>query len=56
MDFNRTIELDQITINDYFPGGGIPPHIDSHKPFKEIFISLSLLSGVTMTFEKEQNI
>jgi len=49
--------LDQLTINDYETGAGkgvytgIPPHIDVHKPFKEIFVSLSLSSGCAMTFE-----
>jgi len=30
---------------------GIPPHIDVHSPFKEIFVSLSLSSGCVMTFQ-----
>jgi alkylated DNA repair protein alkB family protein 8 len=26
--------FDQMTINDYFPGDGIPPHFDTHSPFE----------------------
>ena len=43
--------FDQLTINDYMPGQGIPPHVDTHSPFEEIFASLSLKSGVTMTLK-----
>lgn len=42
--------FDQLTINDYNPGDGIPPHIDSHSPFEDVFCSISLISGVVMTF------
>ena len=42
--------FDQLTVNDYQPGQGIPPHVDTHSPFQELFISLSLLSGVSMNF------
>ncbi len=34
--------VDQLTVNDYQPGHGIPPHYDSHSPFEEYFVSLSL--------------
>ena len=44
--------FDQLTLNDYTPGQGIPPHVDTHSPFEEIFASLSLKSGVTMHFKK----
>jgi len=30
-------DFDQLTVNDYIPGQGIPPHIDTHSPFEEIF-------------------
>jgi alkylated DNA repair dioxygenase AlkB len=33
--------FDQLTINDYSPGDGIPPHTDSHSPFEDV-ISLIL--------------
>ena len=42
--------FDQLTINDYKPGDGIPPHIDTHSPFEDLFCSLSLNSGTVMTF------
>jgi alkylated DNA repair protein alkB homolog 8 len=25
--------FDQLTLNDYLPGQGIPPHVDTHSPF-----------------------
>lgn len=25
--------FDQCTVNDYMPGQGIPPHVDTHSPF-----------------------
>mmetsp|Transcript_48240 Transcript_48240/g.35421 ORF Transcript_48240/g.35421 Transcript_48240/m.35421 type:complete len:115 (-) Transcript_48240:798-1142(-) len=37
------------------PGQGIPPHVDTHSPFQEIFASLSLKSGVTMHFRTLDN-
>ena len=43
--------FDQLTLNDHMPGQGIPPHVDTHSPFEEIFASLSLKSGVTMHFK-----
>jgi alkylated DNA repair dioxygenase AlkB len=42
--------FDQLTINNYKPGDGIPPHIDTHSPFEDMFCSLSLNSGAVMTF------
>jgi alkylated DNA repair dioxygenase AlkB len=42
--------FDQLTVNDYMPGQGIPPHVDTHSPFEEVFVSLSLMSGVSMNF------
>ncbi len=42
--------FDQLTINEYQPGSGIPPHTDSHAPFEEALISISLLSDIVMTF------
>lgn len=48
-------EFDQLTINKYSSGDGIPPHVDSHSPFNDIYCSISLLSGVAMTFTKIEN-
>ena len=28
------MKFDQITVNDYFAGDGIPPHFDTHSPFE----------------------
>lgn len=47
--------MDQLTINDYSPGDGIPPHFDTHSPFEEIFVALSLGSGITMSFKSFNN-
>lgn len=41
---------DQCTVNDYEPGDGIPPHVDTHSVFEETLLSLSLGSAVTMDF------
>lgn len=37
-----------MTINEYKPGAGIPPHIDSHSPFEEPILSISLLSPIAL--------
>jgi len=49
-------EFDQLTLNDYLPGQGIPPHVDTHSPFEEIFVSLSLKSGATMHFKNPEGV
>ena len=41
---------DQMTVNVYEPGAGIPPHVDNTEAFEEFIISLSLLSSVKMEF------
>lgn len=45
-------EFDQLTINKYSPGDGIPPHVDSHSPFNDIYCSISLISGTVLTLTK----
>ena len=40
-DFSESFQkqfgnFDQLTINDYNPGDGIPPHVDSHSPFEDV--------------------
>jgi len=47
--------FDQMTANDYMPGQGIPPHVDTHSPFQEVFAALSLKSGATMHFKDPTN-
>ncbi|KAM4702091.1 tRNA (carboxymethyluridine(34)-5-O)-methyltransferase ALKBH8 [Discoglossus pictus] len=41
---------DQLTINQYEPGQGIPPHIDTHSAFEGEIISLSLGAEIVMDF------
>ncbi|XP_067944033.1 alkylated DNA repair protein alkB homolog 8-like [Watersipora subatra] len=41
---------DQLTVNKYEPGQGIPPHVDTHSAFIGPIVSLSLGSQVIMTF------
>lgn len=45
---------EQLTVNYYKPGQGIPPHVDTHSAFEDPIMSLSLLSAVTMEFRKDQ--
>lgn len=45
---------DQLTINSYKPGQGIPPHIDTHSAFEDPIMSLSLLSHVVMEFKRDK--
>lgn len=43
---------DQLIVNEYTPGTGISPHIDSDV-FDDEIVSVSLLSACMMTFEKD---
>jgi len=45
---------DQMTVNFYEPGNGIPPHIDNVTAFDEFIISLSLCSSVVMEFRQAE--
>ena len=54
--FTKCGLFDQLTLNDYMPGQGIPPHVDTHSPFEEVFASLSLKSGVTMHFKTPEGL
>jgi alkylated DNA repair protein alkB homolog 8 len=40
----------QITLNEYAPGQGIAPHVDTHSAFNDGLMSLSLGSAVAMDF------
>ncbi|KAM9247629.1 tRNA (carboxymethyluridine(34)-5-O)-methyltransferase ALKBH8 isoform 3-T5 [Leptosomus discolor] len=42
---------DQLTVNQYEPGQGIPPHIDTHSAFENEIISLSLGAEIVMDFK-----
>ncbi|XP_045603225.1 alkylated DNA repair protein alkB homolog 8 isoform X2 [Procambarus clarkii] len=41
---------DQLTVNRYLPGQGIPPHVDTHSSFTDEILSLSVGGGVNMDF------
>ncbi|KAK0084307.1 hypothetical protein PV325_007302, partial [Microctonus aethiopoides] len=43
----------QLTINRYLPGQGIPPHIDTHSAFEDSILSLSIGSECVMDFRKD---
>ncbi|XP_036331330.1 alkylated DNA repair protein alkB homolog 8 [Rhagoletis pomonella] len=43
---------EQLTVNIYQPGQGIPPHVDTHSAFLEPILSLSLCSDVVMDFRR----
>lgn len=42
----------QITVNKYEPGQGIPPHCDTHSAFCDPIFSLSLANGTVMEFRR----
>lgn len=44
----------QCTINEYLPGIGIAPHIDTHSSFTDTIISISLLSNIKICFKNEK--
>ncbi|XP_035227218.1 alkylated DNA repair protein alkB homolog 8-like [Stegodyphus dumicola] len=46
---------DQLTVNHYLPGQGIPPHVDTHSAFEDGIISLSLGSQVVMDFSSPEH-
>ena len=48
------VRFDQLTVNEYQPGDSIPPHVDSHSPFEEPLVSLSLSAPISMRFTKEE--
>ncbi len=45
---------DQMTVNYYEPGNGIPPHIDNVTAFDEFIVSVSLCSSVVMEFRQAE--
>lgn len=47
---------DQLTVNVYEPGQGIPQHCDTHSPFHDPIISLSLESDVVMEFRQNDSL
>ncbi|XP_010676685.2 alkylated DNA repair protein ALKBH8 homolog isoform X1 [Beta vulgaris subsp. vulgaris] len=49
-----TINLDQLTVNEYPPGVGLSPHIDTHSAFEDKIFSLSLAGPCIMEFRRYQ--
>ncbi|KAK6934087.1 Alpha-ketoglutarate-dependent dioxygenase AlkB-like [Dillenia turbinata] len=47
--------LDQLTVNEYPPGVGLSPHIDTHSAFEGFIFSLSLAGPCIMEFRKYTN-
>ncbi len=46
-----SLQLDQLTINEYQPGMGIGPHVDLHHLFGEHILIVSLNSTCVMEFQ-----
>ena len=44
-------EPDQVTVNEYLPGQGIAPHVDTHSAFEDGIASLSLGSSCVFTLQ-----
>ena len=40
---------DQLTINEYEPGQGIPPHIDTHSAFEDGLMSLRYMLRISLS-------
>ncbi|XP_035479485.2 alkylated DNA repair protein alkB homolog 8 [Scophthalmus maximus] len=49
-DGHINIMPDQLTVNQYESGQGIPPHVDTHSAFEDTIISLSLGAKTVMEF------
>ncbi|XP_037632381.1 alkylated DNA repair protein alkB homolog 8 [Sebastes umbrosus] len=49
---NKHIDImpDQLTVNQYESGQGIPPHVDTHSAFEDTLLSLSLGAKTVMEF------
>jgi len=46
---------DQLTVNQYEPGQGIAPHVDTHSAFGPAIQSLTLGAGIVMSFRHPSN-
>ncbi|XP_072248680.1 tRNA (carboxymethyluridine(34)-5-O)-methyltransferase alkbh8 [Leuresthes tenuis] len=49
-DGHIDIMPDQLTVNQYESGQGIPPHVDTHSAFEDTILSLSLGAQTVMEF------
>jgi alkylated DNA repair protein alkB family protein 8 len=47
---------DQLTVNEYLPGAGIPPHVDTHSAFRGALASLSLGGPCAMLFRRGDDV
>ncbi|KAL2925861.1 Alkylated DNA repair protein ALKBH8-like protein, partial [Bienertia sinuspersici] len=54
LDDAASINLDQLTVNEYPPGVGLSPHIDTHSAFEDKIFSLSLAGPCIMEFRRYQ--
>ncbi|XP_060659838.1 LOW QUALITY PROTEIN: alkylated DNA repair protein alkB homolog 8, partial [Drosophila nasuta] len=52
----KILTPDQLTVNAYEPGQGIPPHVDTHSAFVGPILSLSLQSDVVMDFRRNNEL
>ncbi|XP_016477646.1 alkylated DNA repair protein ALKBH8 homolog [Nicotiana tabacum] len=52
LGYAETVLLDQLTVNEYPPGVGLSPHIDTHSAFEDLIFSLSLAGPCIMEFRK----
>ncbi|CAB0011783.1 unnamed protein product [Nesidiocoris tenuis] len=50
--FDLGWDPDQLTVNHYFPGQGIPAHVDTHSAFEDPILSLSLSADTVMEFKR----
>ncbi|XP_004512339.1 alkylated DNA repair protein ALKBH8 homolog isoform X2 [Cicer arietinum] len=50
-----SIVLDQLTVNEYPPGVGLSPHIDTHSAFEDLIFSLSLAGPCIMEFRRYED-
>ncbi|XP_061359881.1 alkylated DNA repair protein ALKBH8 homolog isoform X2 [Gastrolobium bilobum] len=51
----ENVVLDQLTVNEYPPGVGLSPHIDTHSAFEDLIFSLSLSGPCIMEFRRYAN-
>lgn len=49
---NKNLLVDQLTVNEYPPGIGLSPHIDTHSAFDDMIFSCSLAGPCIMEFRK----
>ncbi|EYC04905.1 hypothetical protein Y032_0085g1855 [Ancylostoma ceylanicum] len=55
MDSHVDFRPDQVTINVYEPGQGIPSHYDTHSAFEDPIVCVSLCSDIVMEFKDGAN-